>query len=139
MLFKKKKEHWKQFQLVCCLVEKYWVFSWWSIYLWSWWIYSTKPHFTSQQRIDTKWWLMLISPAYWPWLLYIWVIIKWRINELFSFVLAVASSLPTTSSIKPVEYFLLYNIVYPFATILLAVLIQVHKSFVLGSLSNFNI
>ena len=52
-----------------------------------------------------------------------------------------ASSLPTTSSIKPVEFFLIYNIVYPFITILLAVCIQVsytinriiytHKSLIL--------
>ena len=44
---------------------------------------------------------------------------------LASVYLAVASSLPNTSSIKPVEYFLIYNILYPFFTILLAVIIQV--------------
>ena len=50
---------------------------------------------------------------------------------LASVYLAVASSLPSTSSIKPVEYFLIYNILYPFFTILLAVIIQVHLGFLL--------
>ena len=46
---------------------------------------------------------------------------------LASVYLAVASSLPSTSDIKPVEYFLIYNLLYPFLTILLAVIIQVTK------------
>ena len=50
---------------------------------------------------------------------------------LASVYLAVASSLPSTSSIKPVEYFLIYNILYPFFTILLAVIIQVNLGFLL--------
>ena len=54
---------------------------------------------------------------------------------LASVYLAVASSLPSTSSIKPVEYFLIYNILYPFFTILLAVIIQVHLGFLLYNIS----
>ena len=46
---------------------------------------------------------------------------------LASVYLAVASSLPSTSDIKPVEHFLIYNLLYPFLTILLAVIIQVTK------------
>ena len=44
---------------------------------------------------------------------------------LASVYLAVATSLPSTSSTKPVEVFLIYNLAYPFLTILLAVAIQV--------------
>ena len=47
---------------------------------------------------------------------------------LASVYLAVATSLPSTSSTKPVEVFLIYNLAYPFLTILLAVAIQVHPS-----------
>ena len=44
---------------------------------------------------------------------------------LASVYLAVATSLPSTPDTKPVEIFLIYNLVYPFLTILLAVAIQV--------------
>ena len=44
---------------------------------------------------------------------------------LASFYMGVATSLPSTANIKPVEYYLIYNLVYPFLTILLAVYIQV--------------
>ena len=47
---------------------------------------------------------------------------------LASVYLAVATSLPSTSSTKPVEVFLIYNLAYPFLTILLAVAIQVLSS-----------
>ena len=44
---------------------------------------------------------------------------------LASVYMGVATSLPSTANIKPVEYYLIYNLVYPFLTILLAVYIQV--------------
>ena len=44
---------------------------------------------------------------------------------LASVYMGVATSLPSTANIKPVEFFLIYNLVYPFLTILLAVYIQV--------------
>ena len=46
-------------------------------------------------------------------------------------LLALASvymGVSTSQSVKPVEYFLIYNLVYPFLTILLAVYIQVRLS-----------
>ena len=45
---------------------------------------------------------------------------------LASVYMGVATSLPSTSNVKPVEYFLIYNLIYPFLTILLAVYIQVN-------------
>ena len=57
---------------------------------------------------------------------------------LASVYLAVASSLPSTSSIKPVEYFLIYNILYPFFTILLAVIIQVDLGFLLYNVQYYH-
>ena len=44
---------------------------------------------------------------------------------LASVYMGVASSLPSTATIKPVEFYLIYNLIYPFLTILLAVYIQV--------------
>ena len=44
---------------------------------------------------------------------------------LASVYMGVATSLPSTANIKPVEFYLIYNLVYPFLTILLAVYIQV--------------
>ena len=47
---------------------------------------------------------------------------------LASVYMGVATSLPSTANIKPVEFYLIYNLAYPFLTILLAVYIQVHQS-----------
>ena len=44
---------------------------------------------------------------------------------LASVYMGVATSLPSTANIKPVEFYLIYNLVYPFLPILLAVYIQV--------------
>ena len=43
---------------------------------------------------------------------------------LASIYLSVSSSLPTTSDIKPVEVWLLFNLAYPFITILVNVMLQ---------------
>ena len=43
---------------------------------------------------------------------------------LASVYMGVASSLPSTATIKPVEFYLIYNLIYPFLTIMLAVYIQ---------------
>ena len=47
---------------------------------------------------------------------------------LASVYMGVATSLPSTANIKPVEFYLIYNLAYPFLTILLAVYIQVHHT-----------
>ena len=47
---------------------------------------------------------------------------------LASVYMGVASSLPSTATIKPVEFYLIYNLIYPFLTIILAVYIQVRRS-----------
>ena len=44
---------------------------------------------------------------------------------LASVYMGVATSLPSTANIKPVEFYLIYNLIYPFLTIMLAVYIQV--------------
>ena len=44
---------------------------------------------------------------------------------LASIYLSVSASLPTTSDIKPVEVWLIFNLSYPFITILVNVLLQV--------------
>ena len=44
---------------------------------------------------------------------------------LASVYLSVSSSLPSTPNIKPVEWFLLLNLMYPFFVILASVLVQV--------------
>ena len=44
---------------------------------------------------------------------------------LASVYMGVANSLPSTATIKPVEFYLIYNLIYPFLTIMLAVYIQV--------------
>ena len=44
---------------------------------------------------------------------------------LASVYMGVASSLPSTATIKPVEFYLIYNLIYPFLTIILAVYMQV--------------
>ena len=44
---------------------------------------------------------------------------------LASVYLSVSASLPTTSDIKPVEVWLIFNLAYPFLTILVNVLLQV--------------
>ena len=44
---------------------------------------------------------------------------------LASIYLSVSSSLPSTPNIKPVEWFLLLNLMYPFFVILASVLVQV--------------
>ena len=49
---------------------------------------------------------------------------------LTSVYLAVSTSLPTTSNIKPVEIWLLASLAYPFIVILLNVFIQVSLSLV---------
>ena len=46
---------------------------------------------------------------------------------LASVYLSVSASLPTTSVIKPVEVWLIFNLAYPFLTILVNVLLQVRK------------
>ena len=43
---------------------------------------------------------------------------------LASIYLSVSSSLPTTSDIKPIEVWLLFNLAYPFITILVNVVLQ---------------
>ena len=45
---------------------------------------------------------------------------------LASVYLSVSASLPTTSDIKPVEIWLLFNLAYPFLVILVNVLLQVN-------------
>ena len=45
---------------------------------------------------------------------------------LASVYLSVSASLPTTSVIKPVEVWLLFNLAYPFLVILVNVLLQVN-------------
>ena len=47
---------------------------------------------------------------------------------LASVYLSVSASLPTTSVIKPVEVWLIFNLAYPFLTILVNVLLQVRRS-----------
>ena len=47
---------------------------------------------------------------------------------LASVYLSVSSSLPTTSDIKPVEMWLIFNLAYPMLVILVNVLLQVHFS-----------
>ena len=47
---------------------------------------------------------------------------------LASVYLSVSSSLHTTSDIKPVEVWLIFNLAYPFLTILVNVLLQVCKA-----------
>ena len=49
---------------------------------------------------------------------------------LASVYLSVSASLPTTSDIKPVEVWLLFNLAYPFLVILVNVLLQVNISFI---------
>ena len=44
---------------------------------------------------------------------------------LASVYMGVATSLPSTANIKPVEFYLIYNLIYPFLTIILAVYLQV--------------
>ena len=44
---------------------------------------------------------------------------------LASVYLSVSASLPTTSDIKPVEVWLLFNLAYPFFVIIVNVLLQV--------------
>ena len=44
---------------------------------------------------------------------------------LASVYLSVSASLPTTSDIKPVEVWLLFNLAYPFLVILVNVVLQV--------------
>ena len=44
---------------------------------------------------------------------------------LTSVYLSVSTSLPSTSNIKPVEVWLLFNLAYPFLVILVNVVIQV--------------
>ena len=48
---------------------------------------------------------------------------------LASIYLSVSSSLPTTSDIKPIEVWLLFNLAYPFITILVNVVLQVRIVF----------
>ena len=47
---------------------------------------------------------------------------------LTSVYLSVSTSLPSTSNIKPVEVWLLFNLAYPFLVILVNVVIQVEIS-----------
>ena len=48
-----------------------------------------------------------------------------QIQVLSSIYLSVANSLPSTPAIKPVEWWLLFNLVYPFLIIVTSVLMQV--------------
>ena len=48
---------------------------------------------------------------------------------LASIYLSVSASLPVTSDIKPVAVWLIFNLAYPFITILVNVLLQVELSF----------
>ena len=45
---------------------------------------------------------------------------------LASIYLSVSASLPTTSDIKPIEVWLIFNLAFPFITILINVLLQVN-------------
>ena len=47
---------------------------------------------------------------------------------LASIYLSVSTSLPVTADIKPVEVWLIFNLAYPFSTILVNVILQVHLS-----------
>ena len=47
---------------------------------------------------------------------------------LASIYLSVSASLPTTSDIKPVEVWLIFNLAYPFIIILVNVILQVQQS-----------
>ena len=59
---------------------------------------------------------------------------------LASVYMGVASSLPSTATIKPVEFYLIYNLIYPFLTIILAVYMQVgHLSFCYEREMRYNI
>ena len=51
------------------------------------------------------------------------------VQVLSSIYLSVANSLPSTPSIKPVEWWLLFNLIYPFLIIVTSVLMQVLKKF----------
>ena len=46
---------------------------------------------------------------------------------LASIYLSVSASLPVTSDIKPIEVWLLFNLAYPFITILVNVMLQVEE------------
>ena len=56
---------------------------------------------------------------------------------LASIYLSVSTSLPSTSAIKPVEVWLLFNLAYPFLVILVNVRIQVRGSFFLDLFLTF--
>ena len=56
---------------------------------------------------------------------------------LSSLYLSVSHSLPVTPNIKPIEAWLLFNMVYPFLIILLTILIQVIRPIFLQILLNF--
>ena len=46
---------------------------------------------------------------------------------LTSIYLSVSNSLPSSSNIKPVEIWLLFNLAYPFLVIIVNILLQVHR------------
>ena len=46
---------------------------------------------------------------------------------LASIYLSVSASLPTTSDIKPIEVWLIFNLAFPFVTILINVILQVNR------------
>ena len=50
---------------------------------------------------------------------------------LASIYLSVSASLPVTADIKPVEVWLIFNLAYPFITILVNVLMQVVSSYII--------
>ena len=52
---------------------------------------------------------------------------------LASVYLSVSASLPSTANIKPVEWWLLFNLAYPVLVILVNVILQV-----MSSVGNFN-
>ena len=48
-----------------------------------------------------------------------------RYIAIASIYIAVSSSLPTTSAIKPIEIWLLFNLAYPFMVIMINIMLQV--------------